>query len=112
MEEYILESGDRARVIDGDTTELFTGGRTMIFFSVSDLSRVQMMTDVPTEYGRQDALRFTGSDSLLSKPFSVLIPRAHPDFAALCAALKETAAQERYEKAACAHDGTGAHHRH
>lgn len=110
MEDYILAPEDSARVLDGDTIELFTDGRTMIFFAIQELTCVNRMTDVPTENGAQDALRFTGRDSLLSKPFTVLIPHDHPDFAALRAALKDTNAPERYQKAACDHDGRGAHH--
>lgn len=112
MEEYILQAEDRACVLEGDTIELFMDGRTMIFFATSELTGVNMVRQVPTASGVQDALRFAGADSLFSRLFCVLIPRDHPDFAALRAALADTQAPERYKKATCAHDGKGARHEH
>lgn len=109
MEAYILQSEDSARVLDGAAIELFCDKRTMIFFAVGELVSVCRVTGVPVDAKYEDALRFIGPDSLMGKQYSVLVPQSHPDYAALCAVLPETAAPQPYQKPACDHTGPRRH---
>lgn len=109
MEEYILQNEDSARVLDGAVIELFCDRRTMIFFAISELSSVCRVTGVPAEETMEDALRFIGPDSLMGRQYAVLVPQSHPDYAALCAALVETAAPQLYQKRVCDHTGSRRH---
>lgn len=109
MEEYILQHEDSARVLDGAAIELFCDRRTMIFFEIGGLISVCRVTGVPVDGEEEAALCFTGPDSLMGRQYAVLVPARHPDYAALCAALPETAAPQPYQKRVCGHTGP---HRH
>lgn len=109
MEEYILQEEDSARVLSGETIELFCDRRTMIFFEIGQLESVGRVLDVPAGGGVVAALRFQGPDSLMGGRYCVLVPETHPDYAALCGALRQTAAPEPYQKRVCDHTGP---HRH
>ena len=109
MEEYILAPEDSARIVGGEMIELFCDRRTMIFFAVGQLETICRVTGLPLDGSQEEALRFTGPDSLMQKRYAVLVPQSHPDYAALRAALSETAEPQPYQKRMCDHTGPRRH---
>ncbi len=109
MEEYILQNEDSARVLNSEAIELFCDRRTMIFFEIGQLEAVGRVLELPAAGGPVTALRFQGPDSLMGRRYAVLIPQTHPDYPALCAALRPTAPPEPYRKRVCDHTGPRRH---
>lgn len=109
MHEYILQPEDSVRVLEDGVLEVFCDRRTMMFFEPRQLSSVGYLEGVPADDGTQRALQFTGADSLFEKQYTLIVPQSHPDYAALCLALKPGEAVQHYQKRSCDHKGGHSH---